>query len=1106
MSEHTETEPQPVIARKVADKRHRRRHDARHPLFWLRAVVVACLMPVVFLAAAAVMIVDRDITAPSWIVDRVTAGAAEILPGTALQFGAIRLRIGRDLHPTVRLFDTSLVDADGLSVTRVPLVEGLISPRGIILQQDVLVQEVRMFGAQINLRRSTDGDLSIAFDTATGAVAGPRSLPAFVAQLDAVFAQPALVALETVAIDGVVMNFDDARAGRSWVIDGGSVGLDLTGGAVALRGDFSLLSGRPDVTTVSASYRSPRGSRTADIALNLTNGVASDLATQSPALNWLADVDAPITASLRTSLDQAGALGPLNGAFEIGAGVLRPNPNIDAVSFDGAQAYFTYDPVRDSIAFSEVSVETAWGAFAAEGDAYLREFRNGLPRALLGQLRLRDIAISPPGLFETPPRVGAAEVDLRLRLNPFTIEVGQFVLRDGDSRMTGRAKILATDAGWQVALDTAVDQVSPERFVDFWPTSMKKGSRAWFSERVQGGRLHDLFAGVRLSPGQAPHVAVGFAFEDTNVRFMRSMPVIRQARGVGNIVDHQFTINLDAGVATAPQGGPVRMDGSTFTMVDMRLRPSPAVLNLTLDSTITAALSVLNQPPFRYVDRGGLRVEIADGRAATIGQIRWPLLPEPDPDAVMFDFNATLSRVRSDVLVPGKTFVAPELSLNASRQGVAIAGVARIGDVVANGQWEQRFGDPDRPGSRVNAEVTLSPAFLDEFDIRLPDGAVSGQGTGALQLDLGLGGPPVFALTSDLVGLNVGLPAIGWSKPRDTAGNLAVVGTLGTVPRIDTLEVSGGGLQAAGRIDLDAQGDFAAAQFENVRIGDWLNAPITLRGQGDGRPPAVEISGGMLDLRQARFGAGGGGAGGPVSLSLDRLQITEGVALMDFAGSFRDDGGFRGEFSGLLNGTAPVTGTVAPRNGRSAVRVRSDDAGAVLRASGMMGSAAGGRLELTLLPAGAAGTFDGMLDVNDIRIRDAPTIAALLDAISVVGLLQQLDGQGLAFDQVSARFRLTPDAVIISEASAIGPGLGISVDGFYTLATKQIDLQGVVSPFFLVNSIGSFLTRRGEGLIGFNFNIGGSTDAPQVSVNPLSALTPGMFREIFRRPPPAVSQ
>jgi hypothetical protein len=67
-------------------------------------------------------------------------------------------------------------------------------------------------------------------------------------------------------------------------------------------------------------------------------------------------------------------------------------------------------------------------------------------------------------------------------------------------------------------------------------------------------------------------------------------------------------------------------------------------------------------------------------------------------------------------------------------------------------------------------------------------------------------------------------------------------------------------------------------------------------------------------------------------------------------------------------------------------------------------------------------------------------------------------------------------------------------------------LQGVVSPVYLVNGIGAFLTRRGEGLIGFNYQLDGPSSAPRVTVNPLSILTPGMFREIFRRAPPQVGE
>ncbi len=52
-----------------------------------------------------------------------------------------------------------------------------------------------------------------------------------------------------------------------------------------------------------------------------------------------------------------------------------------------------------------------------------------------------------------------------------------------------------------------------------------------------------------------------------------------------------------------------------------------------------------------------------------------------------------------------------------------------------------------------------------------------------------------------------------------------------------------------------------------------------------------------------------------------------------------------------------------------------------------MRNAIGGTLNLTLLLLPQAGTFDGDLSVQGIRVCDVPSIAALLDAISVVGLL-----------------------------------------------------------------------------------------------------------------------
>ncbi|WP_322893576.1 MULTISPECIES: AsmA-like C-terminal region-containing protein [unclassified Yoonia] len=1072
----------------------------------LRGLVLLCLAPVIFAAAAAIMLIERDITAPSWVTQLVQDRAAVVLDGGSLRFGAISMRISRDLRPAIRLIDTSVLDRDGGLVTRIPVIEADLSPRGVILQRSLLVQQVRATGAQVNLRRAADGSLSFALGA--GNARRARNMPELLDQIDLFFETPVLDALRSVTATGLIVNFDDARAGRSWTVDDGQLALDLRGGQTQLDAEFALLSGRAEVSTAVMSYTSPRNSRASQLALTITNIEAGDIAAQSPALNWLRDVNAPLSAVLRTELDADGALGPLYATLEIGAGVLQPNPAAEPVSFSDAKASLRYDPVLDLIQFSDITVQSDWGSLRASGDAYLREIEAGLPRALLAQLRLRDVALNPPGLFDTPPLIAAANVDLRLRLDPFVVDIGQAVVIDGPSRLQVQGQIAATDAGWRIGLDSQIDQIAPDRLLDLWPNGFRPGTRNWMTNNVQTGRLTDLRFGLRRAPDGATDVAGNFAFDGTAVSVMPDLPLVTDATGVASLIDHRFVVTVDEGLMTAPEGGEVVMNGSSFAIEDLRQRPSPATLTLHSESSLPSLLALINQPPFGFMDRANLPVTLADGTARSRGIVTMPLSMRPPRDEVRFDFDVDLAGVSSDVLVPGRDLTASAMQLAVNDAGLTIAGPVQLDGVPADAIWTQSFGPPDQASSLLQAEVTLSPDALRAFNIALPPGMITGEGRGQLQVTPRRGAAPQFVLTSDLQGLQIAIPAVSWSKGAGTTGDLRIEGTLGAVPVISRLSISGGGLQAEGRIDLAASGGLERAVFSRLRIGDWLDAPITLRGRGAGQPLGVEIGGGMLDLRRARFGGGGdgGAGGGPVQIVLDRLVVTEGITLTDFRGGFTTMAGFTGQFSALVNGAAAVTGTVAPRNGRSAVRLRSDDAGVVLQAAGFFRTALGGALDLTLLPAGGEGTFDGTVAVRNLRVRDAPSIAALLDAISVVGLIQQLDGQGLSFDTVDAQFRLTPDQVIVTQASAVGPGLGISVDGIYTLASKQFDLQGVVSPFYLVNSIGSFLTRRGEGLIGISFTIAGTSDAPRVGVNPLSVLTPGMFRDIFRRPPPELTQ
>ena len=63
---------------------------------------------------------------------------------------------------------------------------------------------------------------------------------------------------------------------------------------------------------------------------------------------------------------------------------------------------------------------------------------------------------------------------------------------------------------------------------------------------------------------------------------------------------------------------------------------------------------------------------------------------------------------------------------------------------------------------------------------------------------------------------------------------------------------------------------------------------------------------------------------------------------------------------------------------------------------------------------------------------------------------------------------------------------------------------------YLVETLGQFVewvpvcpeVEVGLGIPRETLRLVGDADNPRMAVNPLSILTPGMFREIFRRPPP----
>lgn len=1066
-------------------------------------VLISFVVFVGVLGVTAFAFIGRPVTAPDWVRDRVEVALSDQIPDADIAFGRILLGVDDDLVPYLRLEDMLLRDTDGRPLVALADADVRVAARPLLSRQ-LRVTHVALTGGRLTLRRDAEGQFAFAFGDGGATLGQTGGLLEALESVEDIFLTDAASDLRTVVLNGLTLNYEDALSGRFWVVDGGRAELERDGPDLRARADLAVLTGREYASTVELTYETRLDSVASSFAVNIDTLPAQDIASQVPALTWLSALEAPISGAMRLSLDDAGLTGPLFGTLDFGAGALQPTEATRPVKFDTAQTYFTFDPVTNMLSFDTVTIRSDVLSVSGTGRAYMKDFQAGLPQTLLGQFQLTELEGNPEGFFDTPLSFAQSAVDFRLRLDPFTIEVGQFMLQSDSTRLTGDARVSAETEGWSVALDAFADEISPQEVIGIWPSTQVPKTRSWVAENVQAGRLHNMQAVLRATAGQVPMFRVGWEFQDATVRYMKTLPPITKGVGRALLDGNRFVVSVDEGQVAAPRGGLIRLAGSRFEIANVSVDPAVAQVSLKTDATITATLSLLDQEPFNFLSKANLPVDLADGRARAAIDLSLPLIKDLKVRDVQYAATGTARDVRSTTLVKDRVLAAEVLGITVTSDSVVIDGDAQIGQVPLTGVFRLPLGAEEGPPT-VAASIELSQTFINEFRIGLPPGTVSGRATGDLRLTLPKGAPPAFQLSSNLRGARLSLPNLAWSKQAGAAGDLAISGRLGTPLQIDDFSLSAPGLSAAGTLAVSEAGQFERAEFNRVRVGNWLDAPVTLIGRGAGASPAISVRGGTMDLRRAALGQGNG-QGGPIELALDRLVVSEGIALTDLRGQFTGAGGFNGQFTGRVNGEARVNGTIAPGRNGTAVRITSTEAGQVMGAAGLIKSARGGDLTLTLIPRAADGHYDGTLAITETRVQNAPALANLLSAVSVVGLLDQMTNQGVLFTNVDAKFVLTPNVIAVMESSATGPSLGISMDGTYRPGTKQMDMQGVFSPLYLLNGIGSILTRRGEGLIGFNFTLAGDPAAPQVAVNPLSALTPGMFREIFRRPAPRVTQ
>jgi hypothetical protein len=1053
----------------------------------------------------------KTLRIPTWGVAEIEARLNESLDGvrlpkgSALSLGGVELAVDSDFVPRFRLEDIRLIGSNGRSLLTLPEAALAFDPTAL-LSGKIRPSQIRLTGARIAVRRDANGRIDLQLEDRNPGT-GPKDVSAVLAAVEQLFASPSLASLQTIEAEGLTLKLTDDRAGRSWEVGDGRLVIDNGADAISAELGLTLLDGADPAQAV-LTLVSDKNAETARLTAKVDNIAATDLAAMAPPLAFLGFVDAPISGNLEAKLDDTGSFASLSGALGLAAGSLAPGRGTRPIAFDRAALSLSYDPVAARIQLTNLSVESASLRLTAQGHGDLLGpsgmplAPGALPASIETQIAFEEVTLDPEGLFEAPVRFGQGALDLRLRLNPFRVDIGQLSLVEGDERLLLSGEVAAEEAGWGGALDVSLNQIATERLLKVWPVSVVPKTRDWFAGNVGQGQLTDVQAALRLEPGGQPLFNLSYEFLDTEVRFVRTLPPILNGRGHSTLDNMTYTVALDQGHVIAPEGGRIEADGTVFQILDITQRPATAKVDLVTSASLTATLSLLDQEPFSFFSKAGQPYNLGDGRADFTATILMPMKPKIPFEEVNFTVAGTIRNFTSPALVPGRILTAPEVAVSVNTDGLQLSGKGKLDLMPIDLTYLQGFGPEQKGRARVNGTVMLSDAVLRDFGVDLPAGSIKGEGPAAIDVALVKDRPPQLTLTSNLTGLALRLDALGWSKPAKTRAALDLEATLSRQPVVERLSLNAPGLKARGTVTTRETGGLDKAEFDQVQAGDWLDAAVTLTGRGKGAAVDVALTGGTLDMRRMPDGDSGAGGGGPIKVRLDALRISEGIRLTDFRGDFGSNGGFNGTFTAGVNGSAEIAGVAAPAKFGTAVRITSQNAGAVMAAAGIFDQGRGGSLDMTMVPRGPKGDYSGKATFTRMRVQGAPALAELLSAVSVVGLLEQMNGEGLAFNNGEVAFILTPKAVEITQGSAVGASLGISFAGLYLTGSGTIDLQGVISPIYLVNGVGQILTRRGEGLFGFNYRLTGTTDDPNVSVNPLSVLTPGMFRELFRQRPP----
>jgi hypothetical protein len=933
----------------------------------------------------------------------------------------------------------------------------------------------------------------------------------------------------------VVLSQDGSQT--SWQVPDFSVDFEHRNQRSALVGQANFASAKGDWQLEFRTAQQPKRGSLAITAL-IQNLVPSGVAGNFPALGALKSLDMVVNGETTVELSNSGEFLAGEGTFDLESGQITPPWDPDSpLRIDSGKLNISYLKAKDVI---EIAPSTlSWGQSKAVISGEFRPTRDaaGMPTVWNFTVKADEAVLAVEEARLGPMKVDEWQIAGSLTPQQGLITISRFAIRAGDAWIAFSGSFVDAPGAGQVQFTGEVSPMPVDTLKLFWPKFLAGKARDWVLERVAGGQVLGGKFNVNLGPGElarieaggdVPPEAVSVELDLTglSIAYISEMPPVLTGPAKLSVIGEEFAVDIPEGKIFTPSGQQIALREGRFFIPDLRLDPQQGEITFKAASSTPTVLELLDQEPLGYIQSVGLKPDFLGGTSEGAFKLTMPLLANLEFNQIKINGAARLSDAIASNLVGNMDVAGGALDVNVTEQAVEAKGAITIKGVPAELAWQRIFYTPEdrQPPLRVTAR--LDAATREALGMKI-NHLVQGPTPVTMQIArLGEGAPPVMSLQADLTDAQLSFGGLGWTKPvgRAATVQLDIVSKPDGGTDLENLRILGNDIDIQGGIALDANQSLKEFYFSDFSVNSFTHVEISARVRDD-QVLEIKAEGPTYDGRQffqSLFSAGqlSGAAEPSDPFGIDlTAQIGMVAGFYDTTASNvqvtmkkRNGQLVALDAKGELNGTAPLAVRLESKEAARHIAAEARDAGAAFRLVGFYPSIEGGEASLQVnLDAGGPGSKTGTLWARQfVVLGDSVVNDVLTDPNSAAVLgdrkqQQQVVRQRIAFNQLRAPFSVGGGKFRLKDAYMNGPLLGATMRGTVDFKAQTVDLGGTYVPLYGLNSaLGSIpllgrvlVGRQGEGVVGITFAIKGKLDEPQVLVNPMSVMTPGIFRQIF---------